>query len=136
MKRTGGFTLLELMVVVVILSILATMGASQYNAAKEKALDNEAKVNLRLILAAERVYRMEDNRSPPEYVNCANIPAVNANLRLALSNTNPNWNYLVKSAGVAGFCADAQRTNGIPPLRAWRIIVPPTDTEPVVGACP
>ncbi|MCM8795768.1 MAG: prepilin-type N-terminal cleavage/methylation domain-containing protein, partial [Candidatus Omnitrophica bacterium] len=57
-----GFTLLELVVVIIIIGILATFGISQYIPARERALGKEAIANLKLIAAAERIYRMETGR--------------------------------------------------------------------------
>jgi len=102
-----GFTLLELIVVVVILGVLATLGVSQYTAARENALNNEARANLKLILSAERVYRMEQGA---EYVSAADVGQVNSRLHLLLpSGGNRLWNYRVTSTGTS-FCAQATRT--------------------------
>lgn len=58
MKRKRGFTLLELMVVILIINVLATLGLSQYGPMIEKARGAEARVilgNLRTLAAAHRM---------------------------------------------------------------------------------
>ena len=114
-----GFTLLELMVVVVIVGILSALGASQYTAAKEKAIDKEAEANLRLIMAAERMFRMENG----VYIAAGSNALVNTNLRLALPVTAPNWNFAVNICP-NDCCASGTRTVGSQAGRKWYICSP------------
>ncbi len=102
-----GFTLLELMIVVIIVGILATIGVQQYMPAKERAMGKEAQLNLRLIAAAERVYRMEnDVYYPANGVTVSAINSINSNLKLNIPTTN--WIYQI--AGTAtGYTATASR---------------------------
>jgi len=58
-KKDKGFTLVELLIVVVIVGILAALGLPQFTKAREHAMGKEAIVNLKLIAAAEKIYRME-----------------------------------------------------------------------------
>jgi prepilin-type N-terminal cleavage/methylation domain-containing protein len=62
MKR--GFTLLELIVVIVILGILATLGYSQYSTMAEKGRAAEAKAVLGQILHAVRAYYLQNGVLP------------------------------------------------------------------------
>lgn len=106
--RTGsasrkGFTLLEMMVVVVIIGILAGLAITQYHTAQDKALEREATSNLKLIAAAERVYRLETGA----FVNCSNNSMLNGFLSLMLSVNNPKWNYTVFNASATNFTANA-----------------------------
>ena len=103
---------MELMVVVVIVGVLATLGLSQYGGWREKTLDKEAQANLRLILAAERIAKLEESAYKGPYTGVTAIEDINTNLRLLLPRgTNPNWNYSVLSCNSgAGFTAQAQRT--------------------------
>ena len=57
LKKQEGFTLVELMIVVVILGILAGIGVQQYGRIQDQARDNVNKANLRLIANAIRMYQ-------------------------------------------------------------------------------
>jgi prepilin-type N-terminal cleavage/methylation domain-containing protein len=104
-----AFTLTELMIVIVIIGILATMAIVQFSGPKEDSLEKEAKSNLKLIAAAEKIYRMEIG----SYVGAANTSDINARLRLMLPNsTNKNWEYSVTGVDETHFTANASRTSG------------------------
>lgn len=116
-----GFTLLEMLVVIILIGILAGLGISNYSKTKEAALGKEAKANLKLIGAAERIWKME-SPSPFSYTDCicddvttcnrttGTPPGCNYLLRLAL--TASNWTYGVAVSGsgaTAAFTATATR---------------------------
>lgn len=138
-----SFTLLELVVVIVIIGILATLGFSQYYPLRERALDKEAEANLRLILAAERIWRMEDNSN--DYydsgaVNPQAILNINQNLRLFLpAAPNRNWDYTAVADNIADpntCCIQATRTGS--DGRSWHIRSPTTaipDPQPETDTC-
>lgn len=98
-----GFTILELLVVLIIIGVLAGVALPSFNKAKESALEKEAQTNLRLISAAEKIYHMENNI----YFTSADRIAINDNLKLSLPAQN--WNYKIVTG--AGFTAKAQRAN-------------------------
>src|SRR2546429_6088761 len=52
----GGFTLIELMVVVLIIAILLAIAIPTFLGSREKAQDRAAQSNLRNALAAEKTY--------------------------------------------------------------------------------
>jgi len=54
-----GFTLLELIVVIIILGILATLGFTQYTKVVEKGRTSEAKAILGTIRSAQTAYNLE-----------------------------------------------------------------------------
>jgi prepilin-type N-terminal cleavage/methylation domain-containing protein len=64
-----GFTLLELMVVIIIIGILATLGFTQYAMVIEKGRTAEAKMALGMIRKAEVAYNIENGT----YAALANI---------------------------------------------------------------
>ena len=93
-----SFTLIEVMVVLVIIGISASIAVSHYLGMREEALQREAVANVRLMIAAERVVRMEQNT----FVACANAAACNIALGLRL---NANFAYSVDCGG--GACTAA-----------------------------
>ncbi len=107
--RKNSFTLLELIIVIVIVGILATLGLLNYGGIKESTLGKEAKVNLKLLAAAEKIYKMESNDNI--YAYCTAASSCNTLLKLSIVTSNPNWNYSVTAPGSAdSFTAVANRT--------------------------
>ena len=60
-KRSKGFTLIELMIVVAIIAILAAIAIPQYKKFQLKAKTAEAKTNLGAIRTAEEAYAAEND---------------------------------------------------------------------------
>lgn len=124
-NQDSAFTLLEIVIVIVIIGILGTLAVNQFGPVKERALDNEAKANLKLIQAAEKIYKMETGSYYPASGSDTNIATINSNLKLSL--TEANWDYLTKSSG----CAQATRSG-----RTWNLTIGDADGEPNSGTCP
>ncbi len=59
MKRNQGFSLVELMIVVVILGILAAIAIPRYNMTTHKSKEKEADMVLSQIFRLQQVYRNE-----------------------------------------------------------------------------
>ena len=78
----SGFSLLELITVVVIISILVGMGIPLYNRTVERARDQEAKTNLMLMLTAEKMYLAKNGNFYPSSGVVDNITDINSNLWL------------------------------------------------------
>jgi len=118
-----AFTLMELMIVVVIVGVLAALGLFQLSGPKEEALEKEARVNLKLIAAAEKIYRMQVGG----YVPAANETVINDILRLSLpvNEATKNWRYNVTTnAAGTTFIANATRTKGTD-IRTYNITQTP-----------
>ena len=58
--KEGGFTLIELMIVVVIIGILASLAIPRFMSATTKQKQNEAKLILKQLYVNQRVYRQEN----------------------------------------------------------------------------
>jgi prepilin-type N-terminal cleavage/methylation domain-containing protein len=69
LKQQEGFTLVELMIVVVILGILAGIGVQQYNEVQEKAREGVDKANRKMIENAIQLYRLSNNDDGPEDIS-------------------------------------------------------------------
>jgi len=112
LNQVDGFTLLELLIVIIIIGILATLAFLQYKPYRENTLDKEAEANLKLVYAAQRIYKFESDDNI-YLVPIANNTDINTNLKLQLATTSPNWNYIVQdctSGGNSLFYAKATRT--------------------------
>ncbi|UCD15871.1 MAG: prepilin-type N-terminal cleavage/methylation domain-containing protein [Candidatus Omnitrophota bacterium] len=101
-----GFTLLELIIVVVILGIIASMGMPTYKKAVERVRCAEAIAHLKIIQAKEQMEKLEINN----YVSCAGTDSCRSLLDLDLPGEN--WNYSVTDVTVNDFIARANRTFG------------------------
>lgn len=62
---TAGFTLVEILIVVVILGILAAMVIPQFTAAGDKAQENAVKMDLHRVRQQIEIYRVHHNDTPP-----------------------------------------------------------------------
>ena len=88
-KKTSAFTLIELIIVTVIIAVLAAIALPNYTKAKEQALGKEALANLRVIAAAEKIYKVEQGL----YVDCVCSNTTNCERS---SGVLPGCNYLLK----------------------------------------
>ena len=96
LRDKKGFTLIELIIVVIIVGVLASIALPQYAAFKEKAMSTEAINAIGVIRKAEEIYRMEKG----VYATCANAAAIAATLNVTLNTTN--WSYLTDDAPIGG----------------------------------
>ncbi|MFA6282277.1 MAG: prepilin-type N-terminal cleavage/methylation domain-containing protein [Candidatus Omnitrophota bacterium] len=105
-----SMTLIEIIMVVVLVGILATIGLVNYRKAIENAKTKEAKSLLLLIQHAEKVYNVEKN----DYVVCASTSVCNNVLSLNLPNpASPTWIYRVPSKTFTTFCTEARPSAGL-----------------------
>ena len=130
-----AFSLLELIIVVVIMGIAASFAIPSYFKTREHALGKEASSNLKLIAAAERIYRMEQGTYYPPSGTESGIDNINTNLRLLIVETN--WDYSILG-GVNSFTAHADRNGSGGYLDCqYSLANNDADGEPQVnGSCP
>ncbi|MDD5595938.1 MAG: type II secretion system protein [Candidatus Omnitrophica bacterium] len=105
MTKKNAITLLELLMVIIVVGVLAAFALPKFATTREHALTKEAIANLKLVAAAERIYRMETGI----FLHDGNEAAINQNLRLSLPTANQNWNYAVTGNTGDVFSATATR---------------------------
>lgn len=117
-----AFSLVELIVVVIIIGILASIAMPNYLHTQERALDNEAKANLKLIQAAEKIYRMEEGFYYP-FSGTADTTQINTDLKLSIPGSS-KWSYSIPTPQDGG--SQAQRNGN--DNRIWTLGI--ADAEP------
>jgi len=102
-----GFTLLELLIVVIIVAVLASFAIPQYLTSVEKGKVAKAKNALSLIAKAEKMYRAEMD------VYCTSQTALNNYVDFqAQTAADPDWAYTIPAAGASSFQVRATRSAG------------------------
>ncbi|MCX5705523.1 MAG: hypothetical protein NTZ92_05665 [Candidatus Omnitrophica bacterium] len=124
MKKS--FTLVECILVLVIVIIIMAAFMPVFSKAKERNLDREASVYLKMLQQAEKTRKLE---SGTYYGDQSDTATINSNLRIMLPTIASNWNYTVKSTG----CVQAVRNGG--DARSWNLIIT-NNAAPASGLCP
>lgn len=136
-QKSSGVTLLELLITAVVVAILVALGVVNYTGSRERAIGKEADANLKLIAAAEKIYRMEVGGyytsagvTPEE-----RIQNINNNLKLSLSSgSSRNWDYKV-TGDVSIFTAYGNRNSAEAPA-CYSITQSLEDPVVSEGTCP
>lgn len=133
--KTKAMSLMEILAIIIIIAILAAIALPNFTPIREKVLDKEANASLKLIQAAEKIYRLETDFYYP-YPGTTPVPdnaAINQNLKLSLpTDDDRKWDYTCSTSGSG--CSVATRYSG-PDTRKWRLRV--DESEPVANAtCP
>jgi tetratricopeptide (TPR) repeat protein len=96
---------------------------ANYSASKDKAIDEQVKLNLKIIQLTERILRSEKN----SYVSCDSTQDCNSKLDIKLPADS--WEYTVFSDDKDSFCSEAKEINR---GAVWII---KESGDPVKGTC-
>ena len=116
MFRKKGFTLLELIIVVIVIGVLATIAIPQYMKAVERAKVAKAKSNVALIMQAEKMHRAKNDTYLVVDSTTSLNDALGDFVELKAVDNDPDWTYDARVANYTdeteGIWAVAQRSAG------------------------
>jgi len=98
-----GYTLTEVLMVVVLLGILGGIAIPNYAKSVEKGKARQAATYLTLIRTGQKLYRANNNT----YIACANVAAIKTNLGVDI--TAENFTFAVTAPTATTFTATATR---------------------------
>lgn len=103
----AGFTFVEVVVVIVLVAVVATISFPGFTKSREHAIGREAKTNLQRIAEAEKNYRLEREKYYPETnTTKSDITEINNELRTYMRNaadsTTLDWTYSISSSTASG----------------------------------
>ena len=114
-----GFTLIELMTVVVIFGIVAMLALPRHFRAREQGYDKKAQMALEMIRSAERQHWMENDSYFPSSGMVSDLAAINGNLSLDLVDDGM-WVYSITNPS-GEFQASLTRAGDSGYARSWFI---------------
>lgn len=107
MRKRKGFTLLELLIVVVIIGVLATFAIPQFLKATERARYGKAQNTLSLISQGVKMYYADTG----DFTN--NIQELDAYVEIYnQQNADKDWTYSVNGSAAASYTVEATRSGG------------------------
>ena len=127
MLKRKGYTLTEILVVLVIIVTLAALAWPNYMRIKESALNREAKASLALIRAAEKIYRLEQGFYYPRPAGTTDVVSdINNYLKLSLPESAsppslPLWKIIINSTTSGSEVANVTRNPNGGDGRIWVI---------------
>lgn len=131
--RAKGFTLIEIVVVVIVIGILATISFAQYTKAIERTRDEEAKAAIKVIVFAQKNYYMKHGGYYSPSGTASDVNIINTNLNLKLDDTY--WGYQVtgNALGVMSIVIWRKQPTIYPRNWSWTSEV---GWLPCFGSCP
>ncbi|MBL7197190.1 MAG: type II secretion system protein, partial [Candidatus Omnitrophica bacterium] len=109
-----ALTLIELMVVIIIMGVLATLALPRFAKTLETNRAKEARAALEQIRAGERIYRSSEGFYYPYHPSAAQTDeaTINSFLKLFLDTREIDWKYQVDTDSAGDFTATAEREGG------------------------
>lgn len=91
-KTTSGFTIVELLIVIVVIAILAAISIVAYNGIQNRTNDSAVKSDLSLSLRNVELYRVDNDKYPTGFANLAAMKTAGHALVASQSAYNTSTN--------------------------------------------
>ena len=112
-RRQGGFTLVEIMIVVAIIALLAAIAVPNFVQARNAARSGNCINNLRVIDSAKEQYAIENNIANASACTSANISSY---LKNGVMPTEPSaGTYTINNVGTLPVCSLSGAASGATP---------------------
>jgi prepilin-type N-terminal cleavage/methylation domain-containing protein len=100
----SGFTIVELLIVIVVIGILAGLVFVQFNNVQGRARDSERKADIRLIESKLAEYRADNSSYPAALSDLTDIPAD----ALVVGSTTEGYTYVATPSGCTTAAKDCE----------------------------
>jgi prepilin-type N-terminal cleavage/methylation domain-containing protein len=118
--KLNGFTLMELIVVIMIVGVLSSIIFPQYVRTRERTMDKQAIAILKTIRSAQRAYKLDTGTYYPSSGSVTSAATINNNLFVELTD-NGEWGYYIETQNSGTeFTARLSRNKG-GYSRRWQI---------------
>jgi prepilin-type N-terminal cleavage/methylation domain-containing protein len=104
MRPARGFTLIELMIVIVIIGILATMAILNYTSSKQKSYEAQMKSDLRNLATAEEAYYYDSSAYTTSFPLMNNFTPSAGSAIVVNEATRVGWSATASSTGTGRKC--------------------------------
>ena len=102
----AGFTMIELLVVLIIIGILVSLNMGNFSRSTEKNKAREAEANLQLIYTAQQRYYLDEGK----YYNCTSpCDDISDSLNLGIKLEGDSFTYSINATTGPSFTATATR---------------------------
>lgn len=130
LKNTQALTLMEILAIIIVIGILAAIALPNFAPIRENVLDRESNASLRLIQAAQKIYKLETGFYFPNSGTESHITTINQNLRIKLPDEGISarkWSYRCAYSSDGKSCADSTRYGKTGDTRTWYLKIDGTD---------
>lgn len=127
-RRYRGFSLIEVMIVMIVIAVLVSMAAPSFHRSIEQSHADIAGANLRAIWIAERLYRLEYNTFTTNIVGADSLVSLGM-LDPSIASAAEPYAYAITSADTDTFAATATRSGST----VWSGVLSVDETGSVQG---